>query len=65
MVRLTINLITISLMLVGISYAKIDPETCVGLWLFEEDAGKIVIDISGKDNQGKIVGAKLVDDGKV
>jgi len=39
MIRLTpicISFILISLMLAGIGSARIDPETCVGMWLFDE-----------------------------
>ena len=41
-----------------ISSAKIDPDTAVGVWLFDEGAGDDVKDSSGKGNDGKITGAK-------
>jgi len=44
------------------SYAKIDPKTCVGMWLFDVDKGDTAIDSSGNKNDGKIMnGPKLVD----
>ena len=61
MTRLTIvciSLIVISLMFVGQSYAKIDPETIVGAWLFDEGSGKTVKDSSGNGNDGKLEGPK-------
>ena len=45
------------------SYAKIDTETVVGLWLFDEGKGEIAEDSSGNGNDGKFGGggAKWVD----
>ena len=59
MKRLTvvcISFIVISLMFTGISYAKIDPETCVGMWSFDESAGDVANDSSGNDNDGQLFG---------
>jgi len=61
---LCLSLIFIGLLSTAQVFAKIDPETAIGMWLFEEDTGKIAADSSGKGNKGKIVGAKLVDDGQ-
>ncbi len=47
-------------MLVGQSYADIDPATIVGLWLFDEGKGGVVKDSSGKGNDGEIFGAEWV-----
>jgi hypothetical protein len=58
MTRLTvvsISLILISLMLAGVSFARIDPETCVGLWLFDEGKGNTTKDFSGKGNNGTLI----------
>ena len=44
--------------------AEIDPETAVGVWLFDEGAGKTTQDSSGKGNDGTINGAKWKD-GKI
>jgi len=38
------------------SYGKIDPETCVGAWLFDEDDGDIATDSSGNGNDGELMG---------
>lgn len=42
-------------------YAKIDPKTIVGLWLFDEGSGNTAKDSSGNKNDGKLEGAKWVD----
>ncbi len=44
-----------------ISSAKIDPDTAVGVWLFDEGAGDDAADSSGKGNDGAINGAKWKD----
>ena len=44
--------------------AEIDPETAVGVWLFDEGAGKTTQDSSGKEHDGTINGAKWKD-GKI
>ena len=50
-----ISLIVISLMFSNISDARIDPETCVGMWLFDESKGDIAKDSSGKGNDGELM----------
>lgn len=50
-----ISFILISLMFVGISFARIDPETCVGLWLFDEGKGDTAKDSSGNGNDGTLM----------
>jgi hypothetical protein len=42
------------------SYSKIDPESVVALWLFDEGAGDKIEDLSGNDNEGDILGAEWV-----
>ena len=44
--------------------AKVDPETLVGMWLFEEGAGDVAKDTSKSGNDGTIVGPKKWRDGK-
>ena len=44
--------------------AKVDPETLVGMWLFEEGAGDVAKDTSAAGNDGDIVGPKDWEDGK-
>lgn len=44
-----------------ICFAKIDPETAVGVWLLDEGAGKTTKDSSGKEHEGTINGAKWKD----
>ena len=48
-------------MLTNQSYAKIDPKTIVGLWLFDEGSGKSVKDSTGNVKNGEIINAKWVD----
>jgi len=57
-------MIVVSLMFAGISYAKIDPKTCVGMWLFDEDEGKVAIDSSEKGNNGQFSGKPKWVEGK-
>jgi hypothetical protein len=58
---LFLTLFVISSIFVGQSFARIDPETAVGMWLFDEATGKVAADSSGNGNKGKIIGAELVD----
>jgi hypothetical protein len=50
--------------LVNPSYAEIDPETVIGVWLFDEDGGTAVKDYSVNGNHGTIMGAPEWVDGK-
>lgn len=43
--------------------AEVDPETAVGVWLFDEGGGDTTADSSGHDHEGTINGAKW-EDGK-
>ena len=56
------------LFIIGLSvsstYAKIDPETAVGIWLFEEKKGNEVEDSSGKGHNGMIQGPTKWVEGK-
>ena len=57
-----VSIMVISLMVSGISSAKVDFRDCVGMWLFDEDKGDVAKDSSSKGNDGKVVGkAKRVD----
>jgi len=49
------TLVLASLFFTGLAYARIDPETVVGLWLFDEDDGDMTEDKSGKGNDGNLV----------
>ena len=55
---------SIAWILPHICSAKIDPETAVGVWLFDEGAGKTTKDSSGLEHDGTINGAKWKD-GKI
>ena len=54
---------SIAWMLPQVGIAEIDPETAVGVWLFDEGAGNTTKDSSGRDHDGEINGAKW-EDGK-
>ena len=49
--------------LVPVLYANaaIDPETAVGVWLFEEGRGDFAADSSGNEHEGEIMAAKFVE----
>ncbi|MBC8232516.1 hypothetical protein H8E77_23460 [bacterium] len=67
MTRLTVlcfSFIVISLMLAGVSNAKIDPETCTGMWLFDDGKGDTAKDSSGNGNDGQLMNAPKWGDGK-
>ena len=59
-----INLTVISLMLIGQSFAKIDPETCMAMWLFDEGKGEVAEDSSGNGNNGELMKGPSWVDGK-
>ena len=48
------SIILISLMFAGISNAAIDPKTCIGAWLFDEDEDDISVDASGNGRDAVI-----------
>jgi len=48
----------------GQSFAGIDPATCMGAWLFDEDGADIVEDISGNENNGTVKGKPKWAEGK-
>jgi len=51
-------IVVVALFVAGVltasSYAKIDPKTCVGAWLFDEDKGNVAKDSSGGKNDGTL-----------
>jgi hypothetical protein len=64
-----VTLVWLGLMLIGLlfadsSYARIDPQTVAGLWLFDEGDGDVAEDSSGNGNHGTIVGNADWVDGK-
>lgn len=50
-------LIAVSLIFAVQSYAKINLDNCVGMWLFNEGNGNVAKDSTGKCKDGKITGA--------
>jgi len=62
----SLSLIVISLILVVKSYAAVDPESIMGMWLFDEGDGDVAIDSSENGNDGNLTnGPEWVDDGKI
>jgi hypothetical protein len=47
-------LIAISLIFSNVSYAKIDPATCDGMWLFDDGGGVVAKDFTEKGNDGTL-----------
>lgn len=48
----------------GYGFAWIDPATCLGAWLFDEDGVEMVGDISGNEHNGTVKGDPEWEDGK-
>ena len=57
---LCLSLIITSLVLATQIEAKIDLETAMGIWLFDENKGTVATDISGNNNHGQIQVAEWV-----
>lgn len=57
-------LVILSMLFVSNAFAKIDKNSVVGMWLFEEGGGNIAQDSSGKVNNGNIAGPKKWTQGK-
>ena len=53
-------LICISLMIAGLSSAKIDPDAALGIWFFDEGKGGTAKDSSENGNDGELVDAEWV-----
>ncbi|MHC4626700.1 MAG: PA14 domain-containing protein [Planctomycetota bacterium] len=67
MTRLTTICITftiVGLMFAGQSYAQVDPDTILGMWLFDEGAGDVAADASGNGRDGTLIGAPNWINGK-
>jgi len=67
MLRLSIiwiSFIIVSLIFVSAGHAKIDMETAVGIWLFDEGHGDTVRDYSGNGNDGKLMNGPEWVEGK-
>ena len=66
--KLFLTFLSFAVMLVLVvsphALAKIDPDTVVGMWLFEEGAGNVAKDTSRSRNDGTIAGPKKWRDGK-
>ena len=61
-VRITLASFMAVFLLVALpSFADIDPENIMGMWLFDEGKGGVATDSSKQGNDGEIHGAKWVD----
>ncbi len=60
-----VSLMVISLMFVGLSNAKIDPKSVVGIWLLDEGSGKTVKDSSQNGHEGEVLGNTKWAKGKI
>ena len=56
--KICVSLVAVNLLLIGIIEAKIDPDTLIGVWLFDENSGNKAKDSSGNNNHGELKGAK-------
>ena len=56
--RLMITMLSALIFTATIASAAVDPETAVGVWAFDEGAGKETKDISGLNHHGQLNGAK-------
>ena len=59
-----VSFVVLVLVFAGAGYAKIDPKTAVGIWLFDEGKGNTVRDSSGKGNDGTLKGGVEWTEGK-
>jgi hypothetical protein len=59
-----ISFLIISLMFAGQSNAKIDPNTIVGIWLFDEGVGDVAQDSSVNGNDGTLNGPQWTNESK-
>ena len=57
-------LVVVHIICSPIGLAKLDKDTIVGIWLFDEGKGETAKDISGNGNHAKLVGAEWTDDGQ-
>ena len=64
LIVLCISFMVVSLMFVGQSPAKIDQETIVGAWLFDDNKGDTAKDSSGNGNDGTLTGGPKWVEGK-
>jgi len=51
-------------LLANSSYAKLNPKTCIGMWLFDEGEGEIAADSSENGNDGELMNGTEWVDGK-
>ena len=58
------SLMFVCLLFADLSYAEIDPDTCVGLWLFDKVEGDTARDSSDNGHDGEIIGDVETVDGK-
>ena len=60
LVFVCLGVLAIFMLSTSITYAVIDPNTVVGIWLLDENSGDTIKDSSGNKNDGKNVGGERV-----
>jgi hypothetical protein len=60
----SISFIVLSLMFASLSGARIDAESIMGMWLFDEGKGDIAKDLSGNGNDGELMNSPKWVEGK-
>ena len=51
-----VSLVVLGFCFVSLGYTRIEPDDVIGVWLFDEDSGKIIKDSSGNGNDGEALG---------
>ena len=64
LIRIGIAVLIAVCLIIGTSYAAINPDNITGMWLFNEGSGNTAKDSSGNKNDGKINGGVKWVDGK-
>jgi hypothetical protein len=60
-----LGLMAVHIMSVGVSFAEVQRESIVGVWLFDEGNGQTAIDLSKKSTDGKLVNDPKWVNGKI
>jgi hypothetical protein len=64
LIKICISFIIVNLMFAGQIYADVDPETVVGIWLFDDGEGNVAVDSSGNGNDGTLNGPDWTNESK-
>ena len=64
LILVKVSLVIVSLIFAGISYAEIDPQTAVGIWLLDDSKNDLARDSTGNGLDGKVIGGPELIEGK-